>query len=56
MERLSTFAEMFVEDVNKEDSMVVGFFGTIVNILFKAFLLAGIPFIAYVLLEFAGLF
>ena len=44
MERLSIIAEMFVEDVNKEDGIVVEFFGTIVNFLFKVILLAGNSF------------
>ncbi|MGV2938582.1 hypothetical protein AB5I83_03250 [Mesobacillus sp. LC4] len=56
MERLGILAEMFVEDVNKENSMVVELFGSIVNFLFKAVLVLGIPFLAYVLIEFAGLF
>lgn len=56
MEKLSTLAEMFVEDVNKEDSMIVNLFGGIVNTLFKGFVVAGIPFLLYVLVEFAGLF
>ncbi|WP_226676882.1 hypothetical protein [Mesobacillus jeotgali] len=56
MQRLGILAEMFVEDVNNEDSVVVELFGTIVNFLFKVFQLAGIPFLVYVLLEFAGLF
>ncbi|ESU30165.1 hypothetical protein G3A_23220 [Bacillus sp. 17376] len=56
MERLGILAEMFVEDVNKEDSMVIELFDTIVNFLFKVFQLTGIPFLVYVLLEFAGFF
>lgn len=56
MERLGNLAEMFVEDVNKENSMVVELFGNVVNFLFKAILVSGIPFLAYVLFEFAGLF
>ena len=56
MERLGTLAAMFVEDVNKEDSMVIELFGTIVDFLLKSLLWTGIPFLVYVLLEFAGLF
>lgn len=56
MERLGILTEMFVEDVNKEESMVIELFGTVVNFLFKILMWAGIPFLAYVLLEFAGLF
>lgn len=56
MQRLGILAEMFVEDVNSEDSVVVELFGNIVNFLFKVFQFAGIPFLVYVLLEFAGLF
>jgi hypothetical protein len=56
MERLGNLAAMFVEDVNKEDSMIIELFGTFVNFLFKILLWAGIPFLVYVLLEFAGLF
>lgn len=56
MERLGILAAIFVEDVNKEDSMVIELFGTIVNSLFKILLWAGIPFLVFVLLEFAGLF
>ncbi|MBT2662463.1 hypothetical protein [Bacillus sp. ISL-45] len=56
MERLGILAAMFVDDVNKEDSMIIELFGTIVYILFKILLWAGIPFLAYVLLEFAGHF
>ena len=56
MERLGNLAEMFVEDMNKENSMVVELFGNVVNFLFKAIVVSGIPFLAYVLFEFAGLF
>jgi len=56
MERLGNLAAIFVEDVNKEDSMIIELFGTIVNFLFKFLLWAGIPFFVYVLLEFAGLY
>jgi hypothetical protein len=56
MERLGILAGMFIEDVNKEESMVVELFGNIVSTLFKVFLLAGIPFLFYVMLQFIGLF
>jgi hypothetical protein len=56
MERLGSLAELFIEDVNQENSMVVELFGNIVNFLFKAVLVSGIPFLAYVLFEFAGVF
>ena len=56
MEKMAAFAELFVEDVNKEDSMIIELFGNIVNFLFKTLQWAGIPFVIYVLFEFAGLF
>jgi hypothetical protein len=56
MERLGTLAEKFVADVNKEDSVMVEFFGKFVNSLFKIFQVAGIPFLVYVLLAFTGRF
>ena len=55
MEKLETLANLFVEDVNKEDSVVLEAFGRIVNFLFNSFLLTGIPFFLYVLLQFANL-
>jgi hypothetical protein len=56
MKRLITFTGMFVEDVNKEDSVIIDLFGNILNFLFKMFLVVGVPFFIYVLLKFAGLF
>ncbi|WP_415817430.1 hypothetical protein [Mesobacillus thioparans] len=56
MRRLAALTEMFVTDVNKEDSVIVEFFGSIVNKLFKVFQVAGIPFLIYVLLVFSGWF
>jgi hypothetical protein len=56
MERLNTFAEMFVEDVNKEDSVIIDLFGNIVNFLFKLVLAVSLPGSIYVLLKFTGLF
>ncbi|WLR56734.1 hypothetical protein LC048_07590 [Mesobacillus subterraneus] len=56
MQRLGILAAMFVEDVNNEDSVVVELYGNIVNNLFKVFQLVGIPFLIYVLLEFADFF
>jgi hypothetical protein len=56
MERLNTFAGMFLEDVNKEDSVIIELFGNIVNFLFNMFLAVGVPFSIYVLLKFACLF
>lgn len=54
MKTIGTLAEMFVADVNKENSVIVEFFGSIVNSLFKVIQVAGIPFLVYVLLEFSG--
>lgn len=56
MERLGTLAEMFVEDVNKDDSAVLELFESILNFLFNIFLVTGIPFLLYVLLQFFNLF
>jgi len=56
MERLGNLAEMFVEDVNKEDSAVLDLFDNMLNILFKLICAAGIPFLLYVMLQFANLF
>lgn len=53
MVNMANFAERFVEDVNHEESMIIELFGTIVNFLSKSLLWAGIPFVIYVLLEFA---
>jgi hypothetical protein len=55
MEKLGTLANLFVEDVNKDDSVILEAFGRIVNFLFNTFSLAGIPFFLYVLLQFATL-
>lgn len=56
MEKVNTFAGMFLEDVNKEDSVIIELFGNIVNFLFKTFLAVGVPFSIYVLLKFNGFF
>ncbi|MEH7441541.1 hypothetical protein V7201_04310 [Bacillus sp. JJ1122] len=56
MERLGTLAEMFVEDVNKDDSAVLELFENILNFLYKFLLVAGIPFLLYVLLQFFNLY
>lgn len=53
MVKLSKFAQGLVEDVNREDSIVVEMAGKMVDLLFNVFLLAGIPFFLYVLLQFA---
>ena len=55
MEKLETLANLFVEDVNKEDSVILEAFGRIVNFLFNSLLFVGIPFFLYVLLQFATL-
>lgn len=54
MEKLETVVGMIVEDVNKEESAIVGLFGTMVNFLFKTILACGIPFMLYVFLQFIG--
>lgn len=56
MEKINTFAGMFLEDVNKEDSVIIELYGNIVNFLFQMFLAVGVPFSIYVLLKFAGFF
>jgi hypothetical protein len=56
MERLGNLAEMFVEDVNKEDSAVLELFSNMLYILFKLICATGIPFLLYVVLDFANLF
>ncbi|MDQ0411982.1 MULTISPECIES: hypothetical protein [Mesobacillus] len=56
MKAIVTFTEMFVKDVNKENSVIVELFGRIVNVLFKIFLSAGIPYFIYLLLEFSNRF
>jgi len=56
MERLGTLAGMFVKDVNKEESVVLELFENILDFLFKMILVAGIPFLLYVLLQFSNLF
>ena len=56
MEKFNTFAGMFLEDVDKDDSVIIELFGNFVNFLFKMFLAMGVPFLIYVLLKFAGLF
>lgn len=55
MERLGSLAEVFVEDVNKDDSIVLGFFDAVLDILFKTLLMAGVPFLLYVVIQFKGL-
>lgn len=56
MERLGSLADLFIEDVNKEESAIIHSFDKIVNFLFKVFLMAGIPFFLYVLIQFANKF
>lgn len=56
MERIGTLADLFIEDVNKENSTIINFFNIIVNSLFKVFSIAGIPFFLYVLIQFANKF
>ena len=56
MTKIGSLAELFIEDVNKEDSAIIGLFGKIVNDLFKVFFFAGIPFFIYVLFQFANVF
>lgn len=55
MERLGALAEMFVKDVNKEESAVLELFENILDFLFKMILVAGIPFLLYVLLLFTNM-
>ncbi|WP_170169162.1 hypothetical protein [Mesobacillus subterraneus] len=55
MERLALISEKFLEDVNKEDSVIIEMFESIVQFLFKIILVAGVPFMTYVLLQFTGL-
>lgn len=55
MERLGSLAEVFVADVNKDDSIVLSFFASILDILSKIILMAGVPFLLYVVIQFIGL-
>lgn len=55
MERLGILAELFVEDVNKEDSAVLESFENILDFLYKIILVAIIPILLYVLLQFSNL-
>lgn len=55
MERLGALAEMFVKDLNKEESVVLELFENILDFLFKMILVAGIPFLLYVLLQFTNM-
>lgn len=55
MKRLGHLAEVFIEDVNREDSAVFGTFASMLDILFKTILIAGVPFLLYVVIQFIGL-
>ncbi|WP_180953509.1 hypothetical protein [Bacillus sp. T33-2] len=47
MEILKTWGAVFREDVNKEDSEIIRYFGQITNFLFKMLMLLGVPYMIY---------
>jgi hypothetical protein len=55
VKKLFVLAETFVEDVNKEDSAILGFYSILLDIGFKTLILFGVPFLLYVLIQFNGL-
>lgn len=54
MGKMNTLAGLFVEDVNKEDSAIIGLFESVISFLFNIIIFAGVPFLLYVILQFAS--
>lgn len=55
MGKITLFFNGFRDDINKEDSVVVKYFGGMTNLLFLAIKWLGIPFFVYTILQFINL-
>ncbi|MFE8695820.1 hypothetical protein ACFYKT_05510 [Cytobacillus sp. FJAT-53684] len=55
MTGISRLVAEFKEDVNKDESMVLDIYSRFLSSLFKLILWLGIPFIAYIMIQFIGL-
>ncbi|MCM3588026.1 hypothetical protein M3182_20180 [Mesobacillus maritimus] len=51
MDKFKLVVQTMTEDLNSEDSLLIGALGKGTDWLFKIILLFGVPFIIYVLLE-----
>jgi late competence protein required for DNA uptake (superfamily II DNA/RNA helicase) len=48
-------AQALIQDVNKEDSVIIEAFGKATDMLFKAIVFSGLPFLIWVLFQFSTL-
>lgn len=44
--------ETVLVDVNEEDGVIINFFGKITEMIFNILMIAGVPFLIYVFLQF----
>ena len=51
MTKVANIIEIFKNDVNKEDSMILSIFHNMLQINFQLILLFGIPFLIYVVMK-----
>ncbi|MBS4190894.1 hypothetical protein KHA94_11940 [Bacillus sp. FJAT-49705] len=52
MTKLSSLAAVISEDLNKEESLIIQFYGQFLNGLYKVVLWFGIPYIVFLLIQF----
>ncbi|WP_173427564.1 hypothetical protein [Mesobacillus campisalis] len=48
-------AQAVIQDVNKEDSVIIEVFGKVTDMLFKIIVFSGLPFLIWVLIQFSRL-